>query len=474
MAVDRRRHRRAARSSGRLGRLAVCGQRSGQRWRADLRQPVAHPAAAGPAGGPGRPQAVRPDPTGRPQPAPPRRPDPHLGPQRRPAADGGPHQPIRPGGTWTPSFEVQQPAATLWYHPHLHTTTAAHVYRGLAGLFLLDDPHTDRLALPKRYGVDDIPLIIQDRTFRSDNTLDTTNLGFGGTAVTGLLGEELLINGTHNPHLDITSQRVRLRLLNASNARVYNLGFGDDRRFWLIGTDAGLLPAPQPLRRVQLSPGERAELLADFTPGERVVLRSFPPTLGANPLYERLAGGDDTFDVLQLRAAAQLRPAPPLPATLVPAAAVQAPGQTRVRTFELGDFTINGQTMDLGRVDQVVPAGSVERWELVNGQAIPHNFHIHDAAFTVLDVDGRPPPPALGGARKDTVFVRPGSRIRLAVQFGTHPDPRTPLMFHCHLLAHEDAGMMGQFIVVRPQDVHRAPTTLAEGCRSGSGRCIQP
>jgi FtsP/CotA-like multicopper oxidase with cupredoxin domain len=220
-----------------------------------------------------------------------------------PAMDGGPHQPIRPGGTWTPSFEVQQPAATLWYYPHLHATTAAHVYRGLAGLFLLDDPQTDRLSLPNRYGVNDIPLLIQDRTFRSDNTLDTTNLGFGGTAVTGLLGEELLVNGTHNPHLQVTATRTRLRVLNASNARIYNLGFSDHRRFRLIGTDSSLLPAPQPLRRVQLSPGERAELVAEFTPGERVVLRSFPPTLGANPLYERLAGGDDTFDVLQLRAA---------------------------------------------------------------------------------------------------------------------------------------------------------------------------
>jgi suppressor of ftsI len=106
--------------------------------------------------------------------------------------------------------------------------------------------------------------------------------------------------------------------------------------------------------------------------------------------------------------------------------------------------------MDLGRVDQIVPAGGTEVWELVNGQAIPHNFHLHDAAFTVLDIDGKPPPPTLGGTRKDTVFVPPGSRIRLAVQFGTHADPRTPLMFHCHLLAHEDAGMMGQFLLVRP------------------------
>jgi suppressor of ftsI len=213
--------------------------------------------------------------------------------------------------------------------------------------------------------------------------------------------------------------------------------------------------------------------VAEFTPGERVVLRSFPPTLGANPLYERLAGGDDNFDVLQVHAAPRLNRAPPLPPALAPAGAVQAPGDARVRSFELGDFTINGQTMDSGRMDQVVPAGTIERWEVANGQAIPHNFHVHDAAFTVLDIDGRPPP-ALGGARKDTVFVPPGSRIRLTVQFGTHADPRTPLMFHCHLLAHEDAGMMGQFLLVRPTDAHRAPATLPGGCQPGSGHCTQP
>jgi suppressor of ftsI len=130
--------------------------------------------------------------------------------------------------------------------------------------------------------------------------------------------------------------------------------------------------------------------------------------------------------------------------------------------------------MDLGRIDQVVPAGGSEVWEVVNGQAIPHNFHVHDAAFTVLDIDGKPPPVTLAGARKDTVFVPPGTRIRLAVQFGTHADTGTPLMFHCHLLAHEDAGMMCQFLLVRPQDAHRAPTTLPDGCQPGSRHCTQP
>jgi FtsP/CotA-like multicopper oxidase with cupredoxin domain len=267
---------------------------------------------------------------------------------------------------------------------------------------------------------------------------------------------------------------MRFRVLNGSNARVYNLGFGDNRRVWLIGTDSGLLPAPQPLRRVQLSPGERAEILAEFSPGARVVLRSFPPPWAPTPcmsVWPAATTASTSSRSAPPPSSAPYRRCHPTPAA---AAAVRAPGQARTRIFELGDFTINGQTMDPGRVDQVVPAGSVELWELVNGQAIPHNFHVHDAAFTVLNIDGKPPPPTLGGTRKDTVFVPPGTRIRLAVQFGAHADPRSPLMFHCHLLAHEDAGMMGQFLLVRPQDAHRTPAALPDDCQSGSGHCTQP
>jgi blue copper oxidase len=165
------------------------------------------------------------------------------------AADGGPHQLIDPGATWSPSWRIDQPAATLWYHPHPHGATEDHVYRGVAGLFLLEDPQASRLPLPERYGVDDIPVILQDKRFTGDGALD-----FGEPAFSpiGRLGADILVNGTHDPHLDITSQRVRLRLLNASTARVYNLGFADNRAFALIASDGGLLAAPHPTTRVPL------------------------------------------------------------------------------------------------------------------------------------------------------------------------------------------------------------------------------
>jgi FtsP/CotA-like multicopper oxidase with cupredoxin domain len=154
-------------------------------------------------------------------------------------ADGGPHQTIAPGQTWTPSWRIDQPAATLWYHPHPHGQTERHITRGLAGMFILDDEQEAALDLPRQYGVDDIPVIVQDRRFRDDGRFVE-----GEHRATGLLGDTLLVNGTVGPYLQVTTERVRLRLLNASTARIYAFGLDDDRRFAVIASDGGLLPAP--------------------------------------------------------------------------------------------------------------------------------------------------------------------------------------------------------------------------------------
>ncbi|TWJ21558.1 multicopper oxidase family protein [Micromonospora endolithica] len=380
--------------------------------------------------------------------------------------DGGPHQPIARDATWQPYWTVDQPAATLWYHPHLHQVTAPHVYRGVAGMFLVDDPATDDLPLPKRYGVDDVPLIVQDKKIADDGTLDESKMTFGGLTVTGLLGDKILVNGTYDPRFEVTTELVRLRLLNASNARIYHVGFADDREFALIAMDAGLLGAPERVGRLPLSPGERAEIVVRFAPGDDVVLKSFPPPLRANVAYERLAGGDDEHDLVKFVAVDPLRPSPALPAVLT---STPAPPPTTGEEFRLtmGDFTFNGRTMEMDRLDRVVGAGTVERWDVVNGQSIPHNFHVHGASFHVLDVDGGAPPAHLRGV-KDTVYVAPGSTVGLAVSFLPHSDPRSPYMFHCHLLAHEDSGMMGQFVTVSDADRplvrgDRLPLTHAHG-----------
>jgi FtsP/CotA-like multicopper oxidase with cupredoxin domain len=365
-------------------------------------------------------------------------------------ADGGPHTMIEPGAVWTPTWRVEQPAATLWYHPHPHGTTKDHVYRGVAGLLLVEDGEAAGL-LPGTYGVDDVPVVLQDVNIAEDGALDTTGIAYGGIDVVGLLGSDVLVNGTWGPVLRVSTELVRLRVLNSSNSRIYDLVLDDERPFHLVGADSGLLPAPVELEHLLLSPGERAELLVRVRPGERLLLRSRPPDLQGKVVYDRLtdhlAGGDDSFELLVLEAAERLAPSPPIP-TALPAADQVLPGGRR-RLLELGDFTINGALFAMDRVDAVVPLGGPEQWRILNDQGVPHNLHIHNADFTVLSVDGGPPPARLGG-RKDTIYVAPGTDVELAVSFGQYPDPHVPYVFHCHLLAHEDAGMMGQFVVVEP------------------------
>jgi blue copper oxidase len=363
------------------------------------------------------------------------------------AADGGPHQLIQPGSTWTPTWRIDQPAATLWYHPHPHPTTENHVYRGVAGLFLLQDPEASALPLPNRYGVDDIPVVLQDKRFTPDGALD---FGQSPFSPIGRLGDQLLVNGTHDPHLNIRHQRVRLRLLNASTARVYNVGFADDRPFELIGTDGGLLERPHRTTRVPLSPGERAEIVTEFRPGERVVLRSFPPDLGLDGFQGRFAGADDTFDLLQLRAGPTLTPSPPVPDRLADHQQLDHADVATTRRFELnGSSRINNLRMDLSRIDQTATVDATERWEVANRSGNPHNFHVHGVQFKVVQYAGGAPPPGLAGW-KDTVFIPPGETVRLLVQLPGYSDRALPYMFHCHLLQHEDNGMMGQFVVVQP------------------------
>ncbi|MBM7520041.1 multicopper oxidase family protein [Nocardioides nitrophenolicus] len=355
-------------------------------------------------------------------------------------ADGGPHQVVEPGAVWEPGWTVDQPAATLWYHPHLHGATAAHVYRGLAGLLLVDDP-VPATGLPATYGVDDVPVILQDKKLQDDGTLDEDPGSFQSA---GLTGDTIVVNGTVGPYLDVTTELVRLRLLNASSTRPYAVALSSGDSFTMVASDGGLLTAPVELDRIQLSPGERAEIVVRLEPGEIATLRSGPSDTG-----DRMAGGADRLDLLQLRAGDRLTPSVPLPARLADPELPDPGAATRTRTFELSGYAINDRPMDLGRIDDVVTLGDTEIWEITNADGGSHSFHVHDVQFRVVDVDGTPPPPELAG-RKDTVWVRPDETVRIALSFTDHASARWPYMYHCHTLRHEDNGMMGQFVVVRP------------------------
>lgn len=368
------------------------------------------------------------------------------------AMDGGPHQPVEPGGTWSPTWVVRNSASTLWYHPHTHGQTAAQVHRGVAGLIYIDDDGAED-GLPDEYGVDDIPLVLQDRTVAEDGSLE-----FETVPTFGQMGPEVLVNGTLGAHLELGRTLVRLRLLNGSNARVYHFCFADDRPFAVVGGDLGRLPRPLQTTRLRLGPGERAELLAEFTPGETV--RAM--TRGGQDVVD---AGDLTLLEFRVREDAASSRRIPVEFGDAPPP-IEPPDHARVRRFALqGHDEINGASMDMTRIDEVVPAGATEVWEITN-TVYAHNFHIHGCEFTILDRDGRPPEPWESG-RKDTVHLPAKSAVRLAVQFGDDTSAEHPYMYHCHMLRHEDAGMMGQFVVVPPGDVDSTARTLPTGDHAG-------
>ncbi|MCH1625984.1 multicopper oxidase family protein [Ferdinandcohnia quinoae] len=357
--------------------------------------------------------------------------------------DGGPHQMIEAGETWTPYWTIDQPSATTWYHPHLHGKTAQHVYRGLAGMFIIDDE--DSKKLPSNYGVDDIPLIVQDKLFTSDGQLSESDEGTFGT-----LGDEILVNGTYDPYLEVTSSQVRFRLLNGSNARAYHFGFSDGRSFQLVANDAGLLEEPVKMERFLLSPGERAEIVVGFEPGDETILHSYDGNAG-------IENGE--FDLLKIVAASTLTESTPITGQLSSVQPIEAPKDAKVRQFKMTmQNQINDKSMDMYRIDEVVPAGTREIWEIHNFGS-EHNFHVHNAAFRVLDINDKLPPEYERG-RKDTVYIPNGAKVRIVVEFGDYADPKHPLMYHCHLLKHEDDGMMGQFLLVEPGTESEVPREL--------------
>ena len=363
--------------------------------------------------------------------------------------DGGPHQRIENGDTWQARFTIMNEEATFWYHPHLDGKTAEHVYHGLAGLLIVKDPQRE-LDLPDQYGTDDIPLIIQDKILDADGSFNYPGTRFG------VKGDQFLVNGAITPVFNAPAQIVRFRLLNGSNARIYNFGFSDNRQFHQIGTDGGLLERPAPLTRLRLSTGERAEILVDFSGEEnsQVRLVSFSSELdNINPFWNSNSIDGSDFDIMTIDVeATSANPTIVLPATLASINRLPESEATRTRPFKLemgfsGPMKINGQSMDMSRIDQTIRVNDTEIWEIINNSDMPHPFHVHDIQFLILTRDGSPPAENEAGW-KDTVLVMPRKTVRIIARFSDFVDPVNPYMFHCHILEHEDAGMMGQFVVV--------------------------
>ena len=370
-----------------------------------------------------------------------------------PGVDGGPHQPIAPGAFWDASFTVANPAATCWFHPHAHGSTGRQVVSGLAGLLIVDDGTVGPIVLPVTWGIDDVALVLQDKRFTADGRIDYTLTA--NDHVVGYAGDRLLVNGMFGPTWRAPQQWVRLRLLNGCNARALVLRISDSTPVLQIANEAGMLAAPLPRGTLALAPGERAEILVDFssaTSGQ--VTRLLASTAGAGMGMGIGMGAATGTEVTALTMRVGLPRQPGAmsspPARLSPRPAVSAAPGATVRTFSLdggmmgGPFTINGRTFNIARTDLAVPSGGVEIWRFVNNTGMAHPMHVHGVRMSVLSRDGSAPAAYEQGLR-DTFVVDAMQTVTMAVQTPTSASA-VPLMFHCHILEHEDAGMMGQFI----------------------------
>ena len=370
--------------------------------------------------------------------------------------DGGPHQTIAPGATWSPTWTVKNNAATYWYHPHAHELTWKQMNQGAGGFIIVRDDKEAALGLPREYGVDDIPIVLTSRAFTSSGQIDTTRI----------YGDYLLANGVMNAELKAPAQMVRLRILNAEIERAYTLGFDDDRSFWVVGTDGGLLDAPVERQRIQVFPGERYEILLDLggdAVGSSIRMRSYNSGQNARayPGAEPDGGGafssmlnNRDFDLLRITVVESTSKAvTTVPSQLVPTGLWTAADATNQRTITINDgvqgrpFYFNDGVYSMDRIDERVQLGTTEAWHIQNTQIFSHAFHIHDVQFAIVS---RSTGPVLDYEKgwKDTVRIVPNELVTFVAKFDDYASNDHPFMYHCHMSNHEDEGMMGQFLVV--------------------------
>ncbi|MBU1834782.1 MAG: multicopper oxidase domain-containing protein, partial [Alphaproteobacteria bacterium] len=324
---------------------------------------------------------------------------------------------------------------------------------------------------PDDYGVNDIPLIVQDRNFDRSGRM-SYDLGMMGV-MQGFRGSEILVNGAIRPKLTVPGGLVRLRVLNASNARIYDFSFADGRTFHQVGTDGGLLPAPVARTTLQLAPAERAEIVVDFA--DRAPARLVSRDVGSGGMMGggsmmggsgMMNGGGNSGSTLEVMSfdvgdAAVTAPAS-LPKTL-PSDIRDMGEPVRTRSFRLNlhgggmmgsmfntligrdgqAMGINGDSYDMNRIDQAVQLNETELWR-IDADMQAHPFHVHGTSFQVISQGGRAVDPQQVGL-KDVVLVDGPTEI--LVRFDKRATAETPFMYHCHILEHEDAGMMGQFTV---------------------------
>lgn len=369
-----------------------------------------------------------------------------LAPERM---DGHPRDQVGAGQGYTVRFPVRQRAATCWYHSHTDQRTAEQAYRGVAGLFIVEDPTERALGLPA--GDHDIPLAFTDKRVNAQQQLVYAPTMMD--RMSGYIGDVMLVNGTPDAWLSVDRGLYRFRLLNGSNARICKVGFADGKSFKVLATDGGLLPAPVEVSSLMLAPGQRIEVLVDFGSygvGSSVVLRSLSFATGGGMSMGGPSQGS-AIDLVRFYVDGSAAEGRLVPETLGPFARLQESDAKRTRIFTLAMsgmiHTINGKLYDGRRIDFSVPFGDVEMWEYRNTGTEPHPMHAHGGQCQVLSRNSTTSLAPEDTGWKDTVIVNAGETVRVLIRFDAHPGV---YVHHCHNLEHEDSGMMHNFEVLAP------------------------
>lgn len=370
--------------------------------------------------------------------------------------DGHPQNKVNPGGSFTYQFTINQRAGTYWFHPHPHLLTAKQVFKGLAGMFIVNDAEETALNLPS--GEFELPIIIQDKRIYSDGSL---NYSPESTDVmSGYFGDYVCVNGSWSPYHNIKTKIYRFRILNGSNARAYDLSFSNGQSFYVIGSDGGLLASTQTVGSLMLSPGERADVLVDFSTsavGTEIYLQN-------NSFNGGESQGQELFKILKFFVGEQVTETFSIPAALSALTLIPAASSVKTRSFEIANnhsgghggagsgssaslHKIGGKSFDMNRIDETVSAGTTEIWEFdnSNGEDL-HPMHLHGIHFQVLSrTGGRGIVLPHEGGWKDTVLCMPGEKVKIIMTFPNNPGK---FVFHCHNLEHEDSGMMLNYKIV--------------------------
>ncbi|MCH2249865.1 MAG: multicopper oxidase domain-containing protein [Cognatishimia sp.] len=376
--------------------------------------------------------------------------------------DGGPHQEIYPDALWSPDVPIVQNASMNWFHSHIHGRTAQQTYKGLAGVLLIEDDASLSADLPKTYGVDDFTIVLQDKTFDQAG-----KMSYELTAEVfedGFEGDTMVVNGAIAPVVQSVPQGlVRLRILNACNARFLELSM-DTGPITVIASDGGFLPSAVETATLLMSPGERYEILVDMGVSDTNTLNV--NLNGDGGFLAGLFGGNAKTPALTLMRTSEAGFTGAMPQRLANVAPAKASDATLTRSFELqvdvgadlaalalvwenvcgnaSAMAINGLPMKMDRIDEKVRKGDTEIWRVAVDDML-HPFHVHGCSFRILSQNGSAPP-AYARGWKDMVHVEEGWS-EILVQFNYDAPSDAPYMYHCHILEHEDCGMMGQFTV---------------------------